>query len=102
MPVLSGPKLDKLKEELRTWYLDTRERLIQALEEGGYPYGSIPLTPSEQVERFFSMTPEDWQDMIASLTERHRGEPNAQELVRKDLEEFASRMNKLAFTRRVG
>ena len=99
MPLISGPSLDGLAKELTAWYLDTREQLIQALEEG-YPYGSVPLTPSQQVDRFMSMTPEDWEDLTAKLTDRHRSKPNAEELVRKDLEEFVAKMNRMTSPRR--
>ncbi|KKK87096.1 hypothetical protein LCGC14_2756660 [marine sediment metagenome] len=99
MPLVSGPSLDEMAKELSSWYLETRERLIQVLEEG-YPYGSIPLTPKEQVDRFMSMTPEDWEALTAKLTERHRGQPKAEELVRKDLETFVAKMNRMAFSRR--
>ena len=99
MPLITGPSLDRIAAELRAWYLKTREELIQALSEG-YPYGSIPLTPRQQVDRFLSMTPQDWEDMTNKLAERHRGKPNTSELVRKDLEEFVAKMNRMAFSRR--
>ncbi len=99
MPIITGPTLDELAKELTAWYIETRELLIQALEEG-YPYGSAPLTPREQVERFMDMTPEDWQDLTAKLIDRHRGKPDAEALARKDLEEYTQRMNNMAFTRR--
>ncbi len=99
MPLITGPSLDELAKELSQWYLRTREELIQALEEG-YPYGSAPLTPREQVSKFMSMTEEDWMDMTNKLAERHRGKPNAEELVRKDLEDYVAKMNRQAFTRR--
>ncbi len=99
MPLITGPTLDELAKELTTWYIKTREFLIKALEEG-YPYGSVPLTPREQVEKFMSMSPEDWQDMTAQLIDRHRGKPDAEALARKDLEEFSDKMNNMAFTRR--
>ncbi len=99
MPIITGPTLDELATELTAWYIETRELLIQALEEG-YPYGSAPLSPREQVERFMDMTPEDWQDLTAKLIDRHRGKPDAEALARKDLEEFTDKMNKMAFTRR--
>jgi len=99
MPIVTGPALDGIAKELTAWYIDTREQLIQALEEG-YPYGSVPLTPSEQVERFMSMTPEDWEALTNKLADRHRGKPKAEELVREDLEAFVAKMNRMAFTRR--
>jgi hypothetical protein len=99
MPLITGPSLDELAKELSQWYIDTREFLIQAVSEG-YPYGSDPLTPRQQLEKFMSMTPEDWQDMTAKLIDRHRGKPDAEALARKDLEEFTNKMNRMAFSRR--
>ena len=99
MPLITGPTLDELAKELTDWYIRTREELIQALEEG-YPYGSIPLTPREQVERFMSMTHEDWQGLVGKLVDRHRGKPDAEALARKDLEDFTAKMNRMAFSRR--
>ncbi len=99
MPIITGPALDKLAKELSAWYLKTREELIQALEEG-YPYGNVPLTPRQQVDKFLSMTTKDWEDLTNKLAERHRGKPNADELVRKDLEDFVAEMNRMAFPRR--
>mgnify|MGYP000126209110 CR=1 FL=1 len=99
MAIVTGPSLDEVAKEAAAWYIKTREELIQALEEG-YPYGSVPLTPSEQVDRFISMTPEDWEALTNKLTDRHRGKPKAEELVREDLEDFVAKMNKMAFSRR--
>lgn len=96
MPIITGPSLDEVVSELSQWYINTREALIQAMEEG-YPYGSVPLTPSEQVERFMTMTQQDWDDLTASLADRHRGKPKAEELVRKDLEDFVTKMNRMTF-----
>ena len=99
MPLITGPTLDELAKELTTWYINTRELLIQALEEG-YPYGSAPLTPREQMDRFVSMTPEDWQTLTAKLIDRHRGKPNAEALAREDLEDYVNKMNRMAFSGR--
>ena len=98
--IVTGPKLDQVAEVLRQWYLTTRAKLIEVLEEG-YPYGSVPVTPRQQVERFLSMTNEDMQALMTKLVERHRGEPNAQELARKDLEDYITKMNRMSFSRRV-
>lgn len=94
MPIITGPRLDEMARQLREWYITTRDSLMKALEEG-YPYGSVPLTPQEQVDRFMSMTPEDWQIMSAKLALRHRGKPNVQELVRKDIQDYITRMSRL-------
>jgi len=99
MPLISGPTLDELAKELASWYITTREELIKALEEG-YPYGSAPLTPREQIDRFMSMTPEDLQGLEAKLIDRHRGKPNAESLARKDLEDYVNKMNRMATSRR--
>ena len=99
MPIITGPSLDELAKDLTAWYIKTRETLIQALSEG-YPYGSVPLTPSQQIDRFMSMTPEDWEVLTNKLADRHRGKPKAEELVRKDLEDFVNKMNRMAFSRR--
>ncbi|KKN06628.1 hypothetical protein LCGC14_1075270 [marine sediment metagenome] len=99
MAIVTGPALDAIAKDLAAWYIDTREKLIQGLEEG-YPYGSVPLSPSEQIDRFLSMTPEDWEALTAKLTDRHRGKPNAEALVRKDLEEFVAKMNRMTSSRR--
>ncbi len=99
MPLITGPSLDELAKELSAWYIKTREELLQALEEG-YPYGSVPLTPREQVDKFMSMTPEDWEGLVAKLVDRHRGKPNAEALARKDLEDYVAKMNSMAVSRR--
>lgn len=98
--IITGPKLDQVAEILRQWYLDSRQRLIKVLEEG-YPYGSVPVTPQQQVEKFLSMTSEDMQVLMTKLVARHRGEPNAQALAREELEDYITKMNHMAFSRRV-
>lgn len=99
MPLITGPTLDELAKELTEWYINTRELLIQALEEG-YPYGSVPLTPREQIDKFMSMTSEDWSGLVTKLVDRHRGKPNAEALAREDLEDYVNKMNRQAFSRR--
>ncbi len=94
MPLIAGPELGKLKEELVEWYLATRAWLIEALEEGGYPYGSHQLTPAEQLERFLRMTPEEWNYMEGKLMERYRGRPDQRELVQADLTDYTTRMTR--------
>ena len=100
MPLITGPKLDEAVKVLRTWYIETRAATIAALEAGGYPYRSVPVTPKQQVERFISMTPEGWQVLMDKLVDRHRGEPNATELAREDLQDYIRKMNRMAFSRR--
>lgn len=100
MPIITGPELDKIAEDLKKWYLDTREFLIQALEEG-YPYGNVPMSPSQQVDKFLSMTQEDWQVLISRLAERHRGKPDIQNVVQQELRDYIQRMTKLSLGGRV-
>jgi len=92
MPLIDGPELDKIKKELVEWYLNTRAWLIEAMESGGYPYGNRQLSPSEQIERFLQMTPEEWDYMESRLMERYRGRPNQRELVEADLKDYSRRM----------
>lgn len=92
MPIIAGPELDEIQQELVDWYLDTEKWLIKALEEGGYPYGSVGLTPAQQLQKFAEMTPEEWRYMEGKLMERHRGQPNQRELVEADLKDYTSRM----------
>ena len=98
MAIITGPKLDEMSEQLVDWYLKTRDELVDAMEQG-YPYGNVPLNPQEQVERFTSMTSEDWQVMATRLAERYRGRPDAQELARADIQLYVTRMAKLAYRR---
>jgi hypothetical protein len=91
---LSGPRLDEMKRQLVDWWLATRRRLIDRLEEG-YPYGSIELTPQEQIENFVSMKPDDWTRLVARLMERFKGEPNQGELVRQELRKYQEKMYSL-------
>jgi len=98
MAIITGPKLDEMAEQLVAWYLKTRDELVDAMEQG-YPYGAVPLSPQEQVERFLSMTSEDWQVMATRLAERYRGHPNAQERAQDDIRSYITRMSKLAYRR---
>lgn len=91
MSMMTGPKLDEMKEQLVSWWLTTRRRLIEALEEG-YPYRSIEQTPEQQIQRFVTMQPADHLALIDKLMERHKGEPNRQELVLADLQKYRERM----------
>ena len=52
------------------------------------------------MDRFVSMTPEDWQTLTAKLIDRHRGKPNAEALAREDLEDYVNKMNRMAFSGR--
>ncbi|KKN26349.1 hypothetical protein LCGC14_0875630 [marine sediment metagenome] len=96
MVFITGPKIDEAVEQLRKWYLSTSAALMAALEEG-YPYGSSPQSPQQQLEAFFSMTPEGWQELASRLQLRYRGEDNVPELVRADIQEYVTRMSRLAY-----
>lgn len=89
---LGGPQLDKTVDRVVAMYAQRRQRLIAALEEGGYPYGGRKLTASEQISRFIEMVPEDYQSLVIKLNDKYRGLPNAYDLVNKDLAAFISRM----------
>lgn len=94
-PGLSGPYFDSLVKELVGWWLDTKEFLIEALTEG-YPFGSEPLTPEQQLENFFRMDQTALEAMSARLSIRHLGHPDADERVQKDLEGFFHHMQGLS------
>jgi len=98
MPTLSGPELDKMREDLIVWYTTTKQYLIDVLTER-YPYGSTPLTTDEQVQQYLSMTPEDWQMLIGKLEERFRGMPDAQEKVQQQLNNYIKSMDKMRLRR---
>jgi hypothetical protein len=88
---LSGPRLDKMVERLRVKYFDERLRLINILQGGG-PYGTIRLTPEEQLERYGEMMPQDYVALINNLNIKYLGQPNAVDLVNQDLAAFIRRM----------
>ncbi len=46
------------------------------------------------------MSPEDWNRLATKLVDRYRGQPNAETLARKDLEDYVAKMNREAFSRR--
>lgn len=94
MAIITGPELDKAKDELVSWYLRTRESLIKALEEG-YPYGSHKLSPQEQIRRYVESPQESIRAMRQKLEERHRGKPNQHELVNEGVSEYEAHMNLL-------
>lgn len=94
MPIIGGPDLNKLRDELVEWYVGLRQRMIGVLEEP-LPYGSRKLTPDEQLDRFLGMTDEDWEMVQARLQERFRGLPDADSRVARELRNFSSRMQQL-------
>ncbi len=91
MSMMTGPKMDLMKRQLVTWWLDTRQRLISALEEG-YPYRSVEQTPDEQIQNFVNMQGPDWVALTDRLKERFKGEPNQAELVQAELTKYQQRM----------
>lgn len=95
-PGLSGPYFDSLVEELVQWFLDTKEFLIEALTEGGYPFGSVKLTPEQQLENFLRMDQTALEAMSARLSLRHQGHPDADARVQKDLADFFTHMQGLS------
>lgn len=94
MTSVSGPYFDSIKKEVVDWYLETKERLIKVLTED-YPYGSVKLTPEEQLENFLAMNQQDWEALSAKLSLRHRGHPDADARVQADLAKFISYMDGL-------
>jgi len=98
MAIISGPELDKLKDELVEWYTATKQYLIDVLSEE-YPYGSTPLTTDEQVQQYLSMTPEDWQMLIGKLEDRFRGMPDAQQKVQQQLDNYIRSMDRMRLRR---
>jgi|SRR3990172_3839450 len=87
--MLTGEKMEQMKKDLIEWYTSTRTRLIALMEESS-PVGTIQLSPSEQVERFLNMTPEDWQQELYRIGVRYKGLPNEEELIRTDVQDFLS------------
>ena len=94
-PSLSGPYFDSLVKELVQWWLDPKEMLIEALTED-YPFGSVPLTPEQQLTNFLKMDQTAFEAMSARLSLRHQGHPDADERVQKDLAEFFHHMQGLS------
>lgn len=99
MTSVSGPYFDGIVKEVVEWYLTTKEFLIKALTED-YPYGSVKLTPEEQLENFLTMNQQDWQALSDRLALRHRGHPDAEARVEQDLQDFVRYMEGLR--RRLG
>ena len=91
---LSGPFFDGIVEELTEWYLETKEFLIEMLTKD-YPYGSVELTPEEQLENFLTMREDDWIALKERLALRYRGRPDAEERVQNDLADFLVYMDGL-------
>jgi hypothetical protein len=93
-PLLSGPDLDKARDEITTWYVESRLRGIQALSEP-YPYGSMQITPEEQYSNYLRLTPQDWQTMRQALHRMYLGHPKASTLIDEELHRYQERMRAL-------
>lgn len=98
MADLSGPRLNGMVKDLSIWAAQQRQVYINALLQGG-SYGSTKLTTDEQIQRFATSTPQDYEAMIVKLNERYRGLPNAQDLVNKDMTNYIRRMIVLLLNR---
>ena len=94
MPALSGVKLEELVDLASEWYAQTRLKLIEEMSHGK-PYGTILLSPAEQLERFMEMQPEDWEAMLIQLQETYRGLPDGDARAEKDLQNYLAKMTKL-------
>ncbi|HXH05377.1 MAG TPA: hypothetical protein VNI83_02185 [Vicinamibacterales bacterium] len=96
MPLVTGPELDKIVAEAREWYATTRQWLIEQLSEG-YPYGTKPLSPIEQLMRYMEvrMDPQAWRALVMMLEDRYRGLPDARDRVERDLQAYVRRMEAL-------
>ena len=91
MSNISGPYFDSIVKEVKEWYFETKERLIKALTED-YPYGSVKLTPEQQLENFRAMSQQDWEALSAKLSLRYKGRPNEDALVQEELTSFMTQM----------
>jgi len=94
-PGLSGPYFDSLVKELVEWWLTTKEFLIEALTQD-YPFGSVKLTPEQQLENFLRMDQTAMEAMSAKLSLRYQGYPDADARVQKDLADFFTHMQSLS------
>lgn len=92
--MLSGSDLDEVVTAVATWYRTTKLEMIRAFERD-HPYGSVRLTPAEQLSAYLSMTPEDWQTKMDQLGRRFRGFPNKAKLVEEELTHYIARMETL-------
>ena len=88
---LSGKYLEDLEEQLVSWASEYMLEMEKALTEV-YPYGSVPLSPDDQIGRFIEMQGPDYQMLVAKLNEKYRGFPDAYDRVNKDLASFLSDM----------
>lgn len=92
---LSGPKLDIVVKEATAWYYEMAEKLMKALEEDSHPYGTVRLSPAEQVAQYLELDQDGWQALLASLERRYRGFPNSSKLVEDAATRYVQRMETL-------
>jgi hypothetical protein len=95
MSDLSATRLERIQKDVVAWYFEKRQMLIKHLEADGYPYGSVKLTPMEQLIRYKNLTAEDWQAIVERLYDRFRGLPDASTRVSKELESYRGKMERL-------
>ena len=88
---VSGPRLDKLKEELKRWAVEYKLTLYKRLRED-YPFGAVKLAPQEQFSRFLEMAGQDYEGLVSQLNGKYLGHPNAYDLVNKELADFLHSM----------
>lgn len=96
MAILSGPELQKVSDELKKWYAETRLELIKEMSQG-HAFGSRRLTPNEQAQRFIEARPEDYEALIIKLNDKYRGLPNSYDLVNAELARYVSHMISLMY-----
>lgn len=94
-PLLNGPDLEKVVDEIRTWYVEERLRLLSAMTTP-YPYRSKPITPEEQFSYYKTLTPAQWQQMRMALMRMFQGHPNASAMVDEELLTYQRRMEAIA------
>ena len=99
MPVLAGPALDRMSKELKAWWVFTKIRLVEELSQE-YPYGAVKLDPMEQLTRFITMQPGDWEGILVRLQNLYRGSDNLHEQVSQELADMVSHMLVLEAERR--
>ncbi len=102
MAILGAKELEELVQEAATWYAETRQWLIERLEEGGYPYGQVKSTQDEQLLRYLAMTPDSWRQLFDQLKERYRGLPDAFARASSDIRRYRQAMEELRMRGQTG
>jgi len=93
--VLSGRQLDEVVEQAVAWYYESLDFLMKALEEGPHRYGSVRLTPAEQLADYLTMTEESWAALFARLETRYQGFPDSRKRVEEAAGKYVKRMETL-------